>query len=168
MHQPLAAPGEHPNNLSRRHTSADIRVHWNQSAPSPFAPSSHNPPPPPPIPPQYSPSFPPQHPEEQRIRDSFLSYDLQSASRPRSSRPTSPALPPFSATSAGPSSDFNGWSFGSAMRGEGKGLGLRDISAPSTRRGSMAHILNPSDTAERDDEDDDVRGDEDRKRKRVA
>jgi hypothetical protein len=32
----------------------------------------------------------------------------------------------------------------------------------------MAHILNPTDTAERDDEDDDRRGEDDRKRKRVA
>jgi hypothetical protein len=43
---------------------------------------------------------------------------------------------------------------------------LKESSAPPTRRGSMAHILNPSDTAERSDEDEDPRGDDDRKRKR--
>jgi hypothetical protein len=45
---------------------------------------------------------------------------------------------------------------------------VKDHSAPPTRRGSMAHILNPTDTAERADEDGlDPRGDDDRKRKRL-
>jgi hypothetical protein len=157
------AASEPPSNLPRRHTSADIRAHWQQSAPSPFAPQ-----PPAQASSQWSPSLnlPPPMPEDQRIRDSFSAYSLQAASQPRS-RPTTPTLPPF-ASSSGPPADFNGWSFGSAMRSDGKGLGLRDMSAPSTRRGSMAHILNPSDTAERDDEDEDPRGDDDRKRKRMA
>ena len=44
-----------------------------------------------------------------------------------------------------------------------------DRSAPPTRRGSMAHILNPTDTAEREDEDEiDPRGEDDRKRKRLG
>ena len=40
-------------------------------------------------------------------------------------------------------------------------------SGPPTRRGSMAHILNPAETAERDEEGDD-REEEDRKRKRLG
>jgi hypothetical protein len=45
---------------------------------------------------------------------------------------------------------------------------VKDGSAPPTRRGSMAHILNPTDTAEREDEDEvDPRGEDDRKRKRL-
>ncbi|KAJ0342460.1 hypothetical protein COL26b_003579 [Colletotrichum chrysophilum] len=60
-----------------------------------------------------------------------------------------------------PSADF------SKVLADNKNLSVRDSSGPPTRRGSMAHILNPTDTAERDDEDEDPRGDDDRKRKRM-
>ncbi|KAK8086310.1 hypothetical protein PG994_001284 [Apiospora phragmitis] len=81
------------------------------------------------------------------------------------SRPSTPPPPPFS-NGISTMDSFNNWSWGSASSRENKNLSVRDSSGPPTRRGSMAHILNPTDTAERDDEDD-PRGDEDRKRKRL-
>ncbi|KAK2928871.1 Heat shock factor HSF-type, DNA-binding [Fusarium oxysporum f. sp. vasinfectum] len=136
----------------------DIRAHGWQPAPSPFstgAPSGAWPP---------SPSR--VAPEDQRIRDSFSTYSLQAASQTHPhSRPTTPP-PPFANGAGGGSDTFGGWSWGSAGR-ENKNLAVKDHSAPPTRRGSMAHILNPSDTAERSDEDEDPRGDDDRKRKRM-
>ncbi|KAF5024047.1 hypothetical protein F66182_3895 [Fusarium sp. NRRL 66182] len=147
-----------PGSLARRHTAADIRAHGWQPTPSPFssgAPSGAWPP---------SPSR--VAPEEQRIRDSLSTYSLQTASQQLShSRPTTPP-PPFANGVSNGSDTFGNWSWGSAGR-ENKNLSLRDHSAPPTRRGSMAHILNPSDTAERSDEDEDPRGDDDRKRKRM-
>ncbi|KAF5249861.1 hypothetical protein FANTH_4830 [Fusarium anthophilum] len=147
-----------PGSLARRHTAADIRAHGWQPAPSPFstgAPSGAWPP---------SPSR--VAPEDQRIRDSFSTYSLQAASQTHPhSRPTTPP-PPFANGGGGGSDTFGGWSWGSAGR-ENKNLAVKDHSAPPTRRGSMAHILNPSDTAERSDEDEDPRGDDDRKRKRM-
>ncbi|KAK2671866.1 Heat shock factor (HSF)-type, DNA-binding [Fusarium oxysporum f. sp. vasinfectum] len=138
--------------------STDIRAHGWQPAPSPFstgAPSGAWPP---------SPSR--VAPEDQRIRDSFSTYSLQAASQTHPhSRPTTPP-PPFANGAGGGSDTFGGWSWGSAGR-ENKNLAVKDHSAPPTRRGSMAHILNPSDTAERSDEDEDPRGDDDRKRKRM-
>jgi hypothetical protein len=64
---------------------------------------------------------------------------------------------------------FANWSWNSANnRSDNRNLMVKDHSAPPTRRGSMAHILNPTDTAERADEDGlDPRGDDDRKRKRL-
>jgi hypothetical protein len=44
---------------------------------------------------------------------------------------------------------------------------LKDNSGPPTRRGSMAHILNPAETAEREEEHEEELREEDRKRKRV-
>ncbi|KAF4453189.1 hypothetical protein F53441_4062 [Fusarium austroafricanum] len=147
-----------PGSLARRHTAADIRAHGWQPAPSPFstgAPTGAWPP---------SPSR--VAPEEQRIRDSLSTYSLQTASQTQPhSRPTTPP-PPFANGVGGGADTFGGWSWGSAGR-ENKNLALKDHSAPPTRRGSMAHILNPSDTAERSDEDEDPRGDDDRKRKRM-
>ncbi|KAF5569674.1 hypothetical protein FPHYL_1853 [Fusarium phyllophilum] len=147
-----------PGSLARRHTAADIRAHGWQPAPSPFstgAPSGAWPPSPNRV-----------APEDQRIRDSFSTYSLQAASQTHPhSRPTTPP-PPFANGAGGGSDTFGGWSWGSAGR-ENKNLAVKDHSAPPTRRGSMAHILNPSDTAERSDEDEDPRGDDDRKRKRM-
>ncbi|KAI2632391.1 hypothetical protein GGR54DRAFT_583298 [Hypoxylon sp. NC1633] len=147
---PLATVEPPPSGLPRRHTSADIRAHGWQTNPPPYVSgpphSSHWPP---------SPSRAAQ--EEQRIRDPPPHYSL--------SRPTTPPAP-FSNGSIGNGLDsLNNWSWSSANR-ENKNLAVKDMSAPPTRRGSMAHILNPTDTIERDDEDD-PRGDEDRKRKRL-
>lgn len=144
----------HPG-MARRHTSADIRVHNWQPAPSPFVsgpPSSQWP---------SSPSR--GAPEDQRIRESFSSYSLQAASQPHS-RPETPPPPPFSNGNAGLDSLSN-WSWGAGGGGANRNLAVKDSSVPPTRRGSMAHILNPTDTAEREDEDEDPQ--DDRKRKRL-
>ncbi|CRK22781.1 hypothetical protein BN1708_013489 [Verticillium longisporum] len=151
-----------PGSLARRHTSADIRAPgWQGNPPFPSSgpPSTHWP---------SSPSR--VAPEDQRIRDSLSTYSLQSASQHHpSSRPATPPPPSNfhngggGGVGGGPDS-FAGWSWNSASRGS---LAVKDSSLPPTRRGSMAHILNPTDIAERDDEDDDLRGDDDRKRKRM-
>jgi len=156
---PLAAVEPLPGNLARRHTSADIRAHgWQAGPPPPLGamPPSAWPPP--------SPSRAVAvGPEDQRIRDSFSSYSLQTASQPHS-RPETPP-PPFSNGNSGLDSLSN-WSWNSGNRNDNPNrLTVKDSSAPPTRRGSMAHILNPTDTAERDDEDEDPP--EDRKRKRM-
>lgn len=149
---------EHPGSLARRHTAADIRAHGWQPTPSPFNPgASSN---------QWPPSPNRAGPEDQRIRDSLSSYSLSTATHAQShSRPTTPP-PPFANGVNNNSDTFGAWSWGAASR-ENKNLSVKDHSAPPTRRGSMAHILNPSDTAERSDEDEDPRGEDDRKRKRV-
>ncbi|PFH60469.1 hypothetical protein XA68_10903 [Ophiocordyceps unilateralis] len=153
--------------LARRHTAADIRAHGWQPSPSPF--STSNPP---------TALWPPSPgrvaPEDQRIRDSLSTYTLQGASLSRS-RPATPPpaplpVPPSHAINGGINNGcdtFGNWSWSSVGSRDMKSLALRDSSAPPTRRGSMAHILNPSDTAERSDEDEDARGDDDRKRKRM-
>ncbi|KAL2261736.1 hypothetical protein VTK26DRAFT_3478 [Humicola hyalothermophila] len=180
---PPPPPGQHPlanvelppSSLARRHTSADIRAHGWQPNPPPFAsgppssqwPSSPN---------RLAPG------EDQRIRDSFSHYSLQTASQPHS-RPGTPPHPPHFANGGGgigagghpppppaATDTFGSWSWNSANSrgGDNKNLMVKDHSAPPTRRGSMAHILNPTDTAERADEDAlDPRGDDDRKRKRL-
>ncbi|KAJ0159024.1 Transcription factor SFL1 [Colletotrichum tanaceti] len=161
---PLAQVEPPPGSLARRHTSADIRAHgWQPSAPPPFASGPPSGPPSGPWP-----SSPSRHaPEDQRIRESLSTYSLQNASHSRPmSRPTTPPGAPFSNGSGGGADAFGNWSWNSANR-DNKNLAIRDSSGPPTRRGSMAHILNPTDTAERDDEDDDPRGDDDRKRKRI-
>lgn len=156
---PLSNVEPSPASLGRRHTAADIRAHGWQPGPSPFGSSAPTVPWPP------SPSR--VAPEEQRIRDSLSTYSLQTASHAHpSSRPTTPP-PPFTNGGNSGSDTFGSWSWNSAANRDNKNLAVRDHSAPATRRGSMAHILNPSDTAERSDEDEDPRGEDDRKRKRV-
>jgi len=158
---PLANVELPPSSLARRHTSADIRAHGWQPNPPPFASGP---------PSTQWPSSPNRAAvaEDQRLRDSFSHYSLQPSSQPQShSRPATPPPPTFS-NGAPPADTFGSWSWNSANRGDNKNLSIRDNSAPPTRRGSMAHILNPTDTAERDDEDEmDPRGDDDRKRKRL-
>ncbi|KAI9158667.1 Transcription factor SFL1 [Paramyrothecium foliicola] len=147
-----------PSHLGRRHTAADIRAHGWQPGASPL-PSANTPPAP-------WPSSPGRLvPEDQRIRESLSSFSLHAPPPVPSSRPTTP--PPFSNGGNGNGDAFGSWSWNSAVNRENKNLSLRDTSAPPTRRGSMAHILNPSDTAERPDEEEDPRGDDDRKRKRM-
>ncbi|KAL1878553.1 hypothetical protein VTK73DRAFT_7818 [Phialemonium thermophilum] len=155
---PLANVELPPGSLARRHTSADIRAHGWQPNPPPFAssgpPSSH------------WPSSPNRvAADDQRLRDSLSSYSLQSVSQPHS-RPTTPS-PPL-VNGGGVVDSFGSWSWNAASRGDGRNLAVKDSSAPPTRRGSMAHILNPTDTAERENEDEiDPRGEDDRKRKRL-
>ncbi|KAL2214156.1 hypothetical protein CC79DRAFT_1362938 [Sarocladium strictum] len=153
---------ELPGSLARRHTSADIREHGWGAAPGHFPPGNAPPS-------QWPPSPNRGGPEDQRLRESLSTYSLQPAAalHHTSSRPTTPPGPPFAqpgSNGSGGGDTFGNWSWGSATRDK---LGVKDSSAPPTRRGSMAHILNPSDTAERSDEDDDLRGDDDRKRKRM-
>ncbi|KAH8907074.1 hypothetical protein BR93DRAFT_665257 [Coniochaeta sp. PMI_546] len=156
---PLANVELPPSSLARRHTSADIRAHGWQPNPPPF-PSSG----PPSTQWPSSPSRVPG-PDEQRIRDSLSTYSLQSVSQPQS-RPASPGPPPPFTNGGGAPDTFGSWSWNVANRTGG--LTVKDGSAPPTRRGSMAHILNPTDTAERDDEDEvDPRREDDRKRKRL-
>ncbi|KAF0331045.1 flocculation suppression protein [Colletotrichum asianum] len=156
---PLAQVEPPPGSLARRHTSADIRAHGWQPAAPPFASGPPSGPPSGPWP--SSPSR--LAPEDQRLRESLSTYSLQGATQ---SRPLSrPATPPAPFSNGG-GEVFGAWSWNSANR-DNKNLSVRDSSGPPTRRGSMAHILNPTDTAERDDEDEDPRGDDDRKRKRM-
>ncbi|KAI6781737.1 uncharacterized protein J7T54_004903 [Emericellopsis cladophorae] len=155
-----------PGGLGRRHTSADIRAHG-------WLPGME---------PQYQGGTPPAYPqspnrvpnEDQRIRESFSTYSLQQAAsqqqqqqQPPPGSHSRPCTPPFVSNGHNGADTFGNWSWGSAAS-----RGLKDSSAPPTRRGSMAHILNPSDTAERSDEDEcdeGPRGGEDdaRKRKRM-
>ncbi|KAI5918787.1 hypothetical protein F4810DRAFT_690564 [Camillea tinctor] len=149
---PLATVEPPPSSLARRHTSADIRAHgWQPTNPPPFGSSGP--------PSSQWPSSPSRFPlEDHRVREPPSQYSL--------SRPPSPPAPPFSNGNLGSGLEsLNNWSWNSANR-ENKNLSVKDMSAPPTRRGSMAHILNPTDTAERDNEDD-PRGDDDRKRKRL-
>lgn len=166
---PPPPPGPHPlsqveapGSLARRHTSADIRAHGWQGNP-PYPPSGAPPG-------QWPPSPGRLAPEDQRIRESLSSYSIQGASHHGpDSRPATPPPPsnfPNGAGGGGGGPDsFASWSWGSAAnRGS---LAVKEQSVPPTRRGSMAHILNPTDTAEREDEDEDPRGEDDRKRKRM-
>ncbi|OAA61040.1 flocculation suppression protein [Niveomyces insectorum RCEF 264] len=182
---PLTTVEPPPNNLTRRHTSADIRAHGWQPNNAHFPPSA------PALPSQFPSSPNRAGYEDQRIRESFSTFSLQPNSQPHS-RPETPPPPPLpsfpNGNSNGNSSnnnnnsngngngngngvgiggpDLGNWSWAAANRSNNS-LSVKDSSAPPTRRGSMAHILNPTDTAERDDEDDDSR-DDDRKRKRIV
>lgn len=152
--------------MGRRHTSADIRMPWqgnHQPGPSPFA-SGHSS--------SAYPSSPKRGPlssEEQHIRESFSNYSFgnPAPAHGRSDR-SRPATPPF--TNGNSSMEhlnqfsLNAPSMGSRERGA-PGM-LRDNSGPPTRRGSMAHILNPAETAEREEEHEEEMREEDRKRKR--
>ena len=154
---PLSNVESSSSNLGRRHTAADIRAHGWQPGPSPFSAAN--------APPSQWPPSPGRVPaEDQRIRESLSSYSLQAASQSRSQ--SRPATPPHS-SNGGAGDTFGSWSWGAAGGRDIKGSLFKDASAPQTRRGSMAHILNPSDSAERGDEGDDLRGEDDRKRKRM-
>ncbi|KAF7942739.1 uncharacterized protein EAE97_006193 [Botrytis byssoidea] len=101
--------------------------------------------------------------EDQRIRDSFSMYSLAGATHGHSiSRPTTP---PY--TNGNAAEHLNSWSWSGSKERERPGL-FRDNSGPPTRRGSMAHILNPAETAERAEEhEEEMLREEDRKRKRL-
>ncbi|EJT71462.1 flocculation suppression protein [Gaeumannomyces tritici R3-111a-1] len=176
---PLANVELPPSSLARRHTSADIRAHGWPPAPgagaSPFASGP---------PSTQWPSSPNRAhgPEDQRIRDSLSSYSLlpvnsqhqqpppphRDQHHPQHRPPSRPESPPPPFSNGGSGLDtLTNWSWGSA--GRNSSLAVKGDSLPPTRRGSMAHILNPTDTAEVANEDgDDPRGDDDRKRKRLV
>ena len=221
---PLSSVTEPGYNLTRRHTSADIRdtPGWPPQPGGPPGPShgppfdmpphplqqqqnQQHPPPPPPPPPhpqqhpppasaaappsQWPPSPRTRSPVDQGLRDQLNSYQFGaprrsavSIARPMSPAPNAPDItpssldPPLNAQAAenaglpapgGPFGGANGgWSFGGSKLGQR----VQDQSAPATRKSSMASnvhsLLNPADTAERDEEGDG--GGEDRKRKRMG
>lgn len=147
----LAALEPFPGSLARRHTSADIRAPgWQQQPPPPFSsgpPSSHLP---------SSPSH--LGPPDDR-RDSY-SQSYFPTSYQAHSRPPSPPPPQPNFSNGESFEKLRSWEWGSAT--QNRRSIFHDGSAPPTRRGSMAHILNNDDT------DSDPRGDDDRKRKRLA
>ncbi|APA05949.1 hypothetical protein sscle_01g007190 [Sclerotinia sclerotiorum 1980 UF-70] len=157
---PLANASSPPN-MSRRHTSADIRnVGGWQPTSSPYASGQSSS--------QYpsSPKRTAAHivSEDQRIRDSFSMYSLSGATHGHSM--SRPATPP-SYTNGNGTENLNNWSW-SGARDKGLSSLFRDSSGPPTRRGSMAHILNPAETAESAEEhEEDMLREEDRKRKRL-
>lgn len=161
-------------NLSRRHTSADIRVQGWQGGPPPLpnyvrggSPYASG---------QSSSAWPSSprasaNAGDQQIRDALAQYELPQVSH-ASSRQHSPPPPleggiPTFANGFGSSyanSNDIGWQL-PGPRYPFKGL---ETPGPLTRRSSMASnvhsLLNPADTAEREGEDD---GPDERKRKRV-
>ncbi|KAI4118527.1 MAG: hypothetical protein LQ345_001461 [Seirophora villosa] len=156
---PLASVCSPPGpNLGRRHTSADIRVPgWpgQQDPASPAASAESS---------AHWPSSPHQTPctSDQHVRDTLASYEFGA---PRKSVGSHQATPPLTSdTTPSAFSVESNWSFGASK------FPPRHLdSAPNTRRSSMASnvhsLLNPAETAERDEED--PLGPDDRKRKRL-
>ena len=159
----VSSPPQGPN-LGRRHTSADIRVPgWpgpGAAAPggigegSPFESGQSS---------THWPSSPNQTPSasDQQVRDTLASYEFGAPRQRLNSQQITPPL--TSDTTPSTLSVESNWSLG------GPKFPPRHLdSAPQTRRSSMASnvhsLLNPAETAERDEED--PLGD-DRKRKRV-
>ncbi|KAL8715074.1 MAG: hypothetical protein Q9220_001031 [cf. Caloplaca sp. 1 TL-2023] len=156
---PLACVSSPPGvNLGRRHTSADIRVPgWppHQGSASPTASGGS---------PAHWPSSPHQNPStsDQNLRDSLASYEFGA---PRKSISSQQATPPLTSdTTQSAFANEGGWSFGPS-----KFASKYLDSAPQTRRSSMASnvhsLLNPAETAERDEEE--PLEPDDRKRKRM-
>lgn len=154
--QPLPSFQSPPSHLSRRHTSADIRLHGWRPESSPFHPSN-NP----------SSHWPPSPPNRSlnihdNARETLAAYEINK--RPSYSAHTTPPPPPHG---GGPTE--NGWTFNNPKyppRTTGLDAG------PPTRRSSMASssvhaLLNPSSELNGGDRDD-VDPLEDRKRKRMA
>ncbi|KAL7276928.1 Flocculation suppression protein [Rhizina undulata] len=164
QHPPQQPPQQHPlvssyhsspSHLSRRHTSADIRLHgWQASSPfSGIGQSSHWPP---------SPNRTPNPPDNPR--EAMANYDIQQH-RPANSLFSMQTTPPLSETT--PNGTESGWNFG------GKFPPAREAghTAPPTRRSSMVSssvhaLLNPTDSAGDRDGISDGEPD-DRKRKRL-
>ena len=175
---PLSMVSEPPGpNMGRRHTSADIRVPgWpGHGTDSPLASGQSS---------SHWPSSPTQTPinSDQQIRDSLASYELGAPRKSFSSHQTTPPLNSNDATTSTVSTETH-WSnpnpfasnpnpFASNQNpfGGSKFQSRHQLeSAPQTRRSSMASnvhsLLNPAETAERDEEE--GMGPEDRKRKRI-
>ncbi|PYI24258.1 hypothetical protein BO99DRAFT_89896 [Aspergillus violaceofuscus CBS 115571] len=155
---PLSSVSSPPGpNLTRRHTSADIRQHgWPPPGVSPF-PSTHLPTH------AANPWSPSRHrtptSSEQQVRDVLAQYEMGAPRRLQESNRL--ATPPLHPDQTGPAD--NGWPLGPRFP-------RHEMSLPATRRSSMASnvhsLLNPADTAERPDEDQHALAD-DRKRKRL-
>ncbi|KAF2097579.1 hypothetical protein NA57DRAFT_41718 [Rhizodiscina lignyota] len=158
MQPPMVSVTSPPANLSRRHTSADIRLHGWQGPPgqssqtqaSPFA-SGHNSVP--------WPSSPHRTPlsGDQEIRNALAQYEIRGGPRQGGSRQPSPPQDPVPPSEAG-------WQLPGAKY-PFRGI---DASGPPTRRSSLASnvhsLLNPAETAERPEGEEEGGGG---KRKRV-
>lgn len=178
---PLSMVSEPPGpNMGRRHTSADIRVPgWpGQGIDSPLASGQTS---------THWPSSPTQVPitSDQHIRDSLASYELGAPRKSFSSHQTTTPPLTSSDTTISTVSTESHWSnpnpfasnpnpnpFTSNQNpfGGSKFQPRHQLdSAPQTRRSSMASnvhsLLNPAETAERDE--DEGTGSDDRKRKRM-
>lgn len=158
---PLSSVSSPPGpNLARRHTSADIRQHgWPPTGVSPFANTATNSSGPWPPPPHRIPTS-----SEQQVRDVLAQYEISGSKRRTDI--SRHATPPLGSDGPASSSLLNvdgGWSVG------GPRFPRHESSLPATRRSSMASnvhsLLNPTDTAERADEDGPMT--DDRKRKRL-
>lgn len=179
QHQPpqvqqqlLSVEASPPMSLSRRHTSADIRLQGWQGQPggppppmpsggnhggSPYASgqnSSHWP---------SSPYRQAANAEDQQLRNALAQYELPRGNSHTSRQVTPP--PDHGVPSYGNPSN-EGWQL-PGPKFPFKGI---EASAPPTRRSSMASnvhsLLNPPDMSERDGEDEG--GPEERKRKRIS
>lgn len=152
-------PGPPGPNLGRRHTSADIRVPGWPGNQDPLSPTASGE-----FPARWSPS-PHQtaSASDQHVRDALASYEFGAPRKSVSSNQATPSL--TSDTTPSAFSGESGWSFGGTSKFPPRHLD----SAPQTRRSSMASnvhsLLNPAETAERDEED--PLGPDDRKRKRM-
>ncbi|EKV15978.1 Flocculation suppression protein [Penicillium digitatum PHI26] len=156
MPHPLSVSTSPGPNLARRHTSADIRQHgWSPSAGSPYPPGN-----PPNGPWPSSPGHPTPVSSDQQVRDVLAQYEMGAPRRLQEQ--SRHATPPTAEPSPSMLGVDNGWTLGSKFP--------HGSSLPETRRSSMASnvhsLLNPADTAERPDEDQQVMV-EDRKRKRL-
>lgn len=158
MPHPLSAATPPGPNLARRHTSADIRQHgWPPPGISPF-PSTNQPGGAAPWP-----SSPHRTPtsSDQQVRDVLAQYEMGGPRRFHINSRTS--TPPLSSDAGPPTASEPSWSIG------GSRFPRHESSLPATRRSSMASnvhsLLNPADTAERPEEDQQMA--DDRKRKRL-
>lgn len=156
---PLASASSPPGpNLGRRHTSADIRLPgWpGHGTASPLASGQSS---------GHWPSSPNQNNShgDQHVRDVLAQYEMGGSRASFASRQPTPPL--TSDTTPSTLSAESGWSF-PGSKFPSRSL---DISAPATRRSSMASnvhsLLNPAETAASRDVDEPMS--EDRKRKRL-
>ncbi|CAI7660064.1 unnamed protein product [Penicillium palitans] len=157
MPHPLSVSTSPGPNLARRHTSADIRQHgWSPSAGSPYPPGN-----PPNGPWPSSPGHRTPVSSDQQVRDVLAQYEMGAPRRLQEQ--SRHATPPTAEPSPSMLGVDNGWTIGGSRFPHGSSL-------PATRRSSMASnvhsLLNPADTAERPDEDQQAMA-EDRKRKRL-
>lgn len=168
----LVAETSPPMNMSRRHTSADIRLQGWQGPPGTIPP----PPPPPAVnhvgspyasgqnsgPWPSSPYRQSANDEGQQLRNALAQYELPRGNSHMASRQVTP--PP----DHGPPSYSNPNNEGWQLPGPKFPFKSIEASAPPTRRSSMASnvhsLLNPPEAAERDSSE----GPEERKRKRIS
>lgn len=171
---PLSHVSSPPPNLARRHTSADIREHWPpNSNGSPFASGVNSV--------QWQPSSPTQPSEggssttttDQQLQNQLANYQINGSRRNTITPADAETIPPNLQQNDAPPP--TGLGVGNLPWGTGVSKFPRPNfelhSAPATRRSSMVtstvhSLLNPTITAERDDEDEGVP--DDRKRKRLG